>query len=115
MNGGVALPAEYAEWADEVEPALPAPAPASAAVTRSADRFQIVSPLDGDRYRIPPGSDPRYATIALRAAGPGTPAARWYVDGARYAGTRWTLIPGTHRIRALGAGGQQAEISITVE
>ena len=115
MNGGVALPAEYAEWADEVEPALPAPAPPSATVTRSADRFQIVSPLDGDRYRIPPDSDPRYATIALRAAGPGTPAARWYVDGARYAGTRWTLVPGTHHIRALGAGGQQAEISITVE
>ncbi|HEY9445326.1 MAG TPA: penicillin-binding protein 1C [Gemmatimonadales bacterium] len=113
VSGGVALPAEYAEWAGEVEPALPAPAPATA--TRSEDRFQIVSPLDGDRYRIPPGSDPRYATIALRAAGPGTPAARWYVDGARYAGTRWTLVPGTHRIRALGAGGQHAEISITVE
>ncbi len=113
VNGGVALPAEYAEWAGEVEPALPAPAPATA--TRSGDRVQIVSPLDGDRYRVPPGSDPRYATIALRAAGPGTPAARWYVDGARYAGTRWTLVPGTHRIRALGAGGQHAEISITVE
>jgi hypothetical protein len=113
VNGGVALPAEYAEWAGEVEPALPAPAPATA--TRSEDRFKIVSPLDGDRYRVPPGSDPRYATIALRAAGPGTPAARWYVDGARYAGTRWTLVPGTHRIRALGAGGQHAEISITVE
>jgi hypothetical protein len=111
----VALPVEYTGWAGEVEPVVPAPQPAPASATAAPDRFQIVSPLDGDRYRIPPGSDPRYATIALRAAGPGMPAARWYVDGARYAGTRWRLVPGTHRIRALGAGGQQAEISITVE
>ena len=37
------------------------------------------------------------------------------VDGTRFIGARWTLVPGTHRIRALGAGGQRAEISITVE
>jgi hypothetical protein len=111
----VALPAEYAEWAAEVEPSAPATAPPLAPATRPADRFQIVSPLNGDRYRVPPGGDPRYATVALRAAGPGTPAARWYVDGARFLGARWTLVPGTHRIRALGSGGQQAEISITVE
>jgi penicillin-binding protein 1C len=111
VRGGVALPAEYAEWAGEAELAAPAAAPAPPA----ADRFQIVSPLDGDHYRVPPGADPRYATVALRAAGQGTPAARWYVDGAAFAGARWTLVPGTHRIRALGAGGQRAEVSITVE
>ncbi len=115
VAGAVALPAEYAEWAAEAEPAVPAAAPATASAPRTGDRFQIVSPLDGDRYRVPPGADPRYATIALRAAGPGTPAARWYVDGTRFTGTRWTLVPGAHRIRALGAGGQRAEISITVE
>jgi len=115
VAGAVALPAEYAEWAAETEPAVPAGAPATAAAPRDNDRFQIVSPLDGDRYRVPPGADPRYATIALRAAGPGTPVERWYVDGTRFIGARWTLVPGTHRIRALGAGGQRAEISITVE
>jgi penicillin-binding protein 1C len=115
VGGSVALPAEYAEWAAELEPAVPADAPQPAPAARPSDRFQIVSPLNGDRYRVPPGSDPRYATVALRAAGPGTPAARWYVDGARFLGARWMLVPGTHRIRALGSGGQQAEISITVE
>jgi hypothetical protein len=90
-------------------PAAPARTP------RPDERFQIVSPLDGDHYRVPPGADPRYATIALRAAGPGSPASRWYVDGAPYRPTRWTLTRGLHRIRALGAGGQQAEISVTVE
>ena len=31
--------------------------------------FRIVSPLEGDRYQVPPGVEARYATIALRAAG----------------------------------------------
>ncbi|HKU62737.1 MAG TPA: penicillin-binding protein 1C [Gemmatimonadales bacterium] len=115
VGGAVVLPAEYAEWAGETEPAEPRAAPTSTAATRSTDRFQIVSPQDGDRYRIPPGADPRYATIALRAAGPGTAGARWWVDGARFVGGRWMLVPGSHRIRALGAGGQHAEVSITVE
>jgi penicillin-binding protein 1C len=111
---GIALPAEYADWAAEATPAeIESPTPAQTA--RPDDRFQIVSPLDGDRYRLPPGADPRYATIALRAAGPGTPGARWYVDGRRYRLGRWNLTPGRHEIQAVGAGGQRAEISITVE
>jgi hypothetical protein len=111
----LALPAEYAEWAGEAELAVPAAAPAQGPAPLATDRLQIVSPLDGDHYRVPPGADPRYATVALRAAGRGTPAARWYVDGAPFKGARWMLVPGTHRIRVLGAGGQRAEISITVE
>jgi penicillin-binding protein 1C len=112
--GGIALPAEYADWAAEAAPAdIESPSPVAAA--RPDDRFQIVSPLDGDHYRVPPGADPRYATIALRAAGPGTPGTRWYVDGRRYQRGRWALSRGRHEIRAVGAGGQRAEISITVE
>jgi penicillin-binding protein 1C len=114
LPGGIALPAEYADWAAEASPAGPE-SPPSAAASRADDRFQIVSPLDGDHYRVPPGADPHYATVALRAAGPGTPGARWYVDGRRYRRERWPLAPGTHRIEAMGAGGQRAEISITVE
>jgi len=115
LRGGVALPAEYADWAADAEPVELARSPLPKSQPRPDDRFQIVSPLDGDHYRVPPGADRRYATIALRAAGPGTPGARWYVDGRRYRRERWPLIPGTHRIQARGAGGQRAEISITVE
>lgn len=69
----------------------------------------------GGELQVPPGADPCYATVALRAAGPGTPAARWYMDGAPFMGARWMLVPGIHRIGALGPGGQRAEISVTVE
>jgi penicillin-binding protein 1C len=113
VHGGLALPAEYADWAAEAEPV--APAAPSLPRPRADDRFQIVSPLNGDHYRVPPGADPRYATIALRAAGPGTAEARWYVDGRRYRRERWALVPGMHRIQAVGPGGRRAEISITVE
>jgi penicillin-binding protein 1C len=114
-HGAIAMPAEYAGWAAEAAAdELESPRPA-APVSRADDRFQIVSPLDGDHYRVPPGADPRYATVALRTAGPGTPGARWYVDGRPYRQDRWPLRRGTHRIEALGREGQRAEISITVE
>jgi penicillin-binding protein 1C len=113
-RGTVALPAEYADWAAEAAPTM-LESQRTATPARSDDRFQIVSPLDGDHYRVPPGADPRYATVALRAAGPGTARARWYVDGRRYHRERWPLAPGVHRIEALGRDGQRAEISITVE
>src|SRR5213076_2197540 len=70
QGGRIAWPAEYIEWATSVgqsdgrtvrlsdRPTLPTPAP-----------FRILSPQDGDRYTLPVGVDPRYATLALRAAG----------------------------------------------
>jgi hypothetical protein len=59
--------------------------------------LQIVSPRNGDTYRVPPGTDPRYATIALRAAGaPPGETERWQVDGRPVPGGRWTLVPGRH-------------------
>ena len=57
--------------------------------------------------------DPRYATLALRAAG-GSGAVRWFVDGQPVAGERWALAPGRHAIRAETARGERDEVRIDV-
>lgn len=49
------------------------------------------------------------------AAGPGGELQVLRVSPGTEVGARWTLVPGTHRIGALGTGGQRAEVSITVE
>ena len=127
QGGRIAWPAEYIEWATSVgqsdgrtvglsaptgqtvrlsdRPTLPTPAP-----------FRILSPQDGDRYTLPVGVDPRYATLALRAAGgPGSGASvRWFVDGRPVAGERWTLAPGRHAIRAETVRGERDEVRIDV-
>jgi len=82
---------------------------------RSAAGFRIVSPLQGDRYQVPPGVEARYATIALRAAGaPGDAPVRWWVDGAPTRSARWQLRPGRHSIRAVAASGRVAEVAVEV-
>jgi len=73
----------------------------------------ITSPLDGDRYEIPPGVDRRYATIALSAIGTDD-AVRWLVDDRPITGNRWPLASGTHRIRAIAPAGQSAEVRVQV-
>jgi hypothetical protein len=75
----------------------------------------ITSPQDGDHYRLPPGVDARYATIALRAsgAGPGD-RIRWYVDGAQIRSGRWAPSPGRHEIR-VESGVERAVAIITVD
>jgi hypothetical protein len=81
-----------------------------------AAAFRIVSPLEGDRYQIPPDVDPRYATIALRAEGAlGDGAVRWWMDGARVPGGRWRLRSGAHTIRAMAASGRVAEVRFEVQ
>jgi hypothetical protein len=78
--------------------------------------FRITSPLDGDRYQVPPGVDARYATISLRAAGARDPASvRWWVDGRAWRGSRLPLTLGEHLIRASTARGESAEARIVVE
>ena len=78
--------------------------------------FRIVSPRDGDVYRLMPGVDVRYATVALRAAGGrGDGLTRWTVDDVAHGGTRWTLLPGRHRVRAVSASGDSAEVTVRVE
>src|SRR5207249_3395707 len=90
QGGRIAWPAEYVEWAasdgqsDGRTVGLTAP---NSQTVRQSDRptlpFRILSPQDGDRYALPVGVDPRYATLALRAAGGSGEGAgvRWFVDG----------------------------------
>ena len=94
-----------------------APAIVAAEVAPAApERFRIVSPLDGDRLSVPPGVDPRYASISLQGAGgSGTGPARWSVDGRPVRGGRWVLRPGPHTILAVTATGERDSVCITVD
>jgi penicillin-binding protein 1C len=116
----VVLPPEYAEWLGRYRVELPAlvgwPRVDPGSADARGDRFRIVSPRDGDRYARPPGVDPRYATLALRAiGGPDAEPIRWWVDGVRVEGPRWTLRPGRHTIRAEAATGEWDEVRVVVE
>jgi penicillin-binding protein 1C len=117
-EAGISLPVEYAEWSVRDRGETPArtvarvPPPAHT----GGAAFRIVSPLDGDVYRVPPGAERRYATIPLRAAGADAAGAvRWFVDGAPVATPRWVLTGGLHRIRALAPSGEQAEVTVRVQ
>ena len=119
-DGGIAWPAEYAAWVAEQGLSRPADAPGGGAGTAALaavdSGFRIVSPLDGDRYAVPPGTDPRYATVALRAVGRAEDdPVRWAVDGRPVGSTRWRLRSGTHAVRAVAASGRAAEVTIRVE
>jgi hypothetical protein len=137
-DGRVALPDEYAEWAREGlrtegggrRAAGDEPTHARAERSSESDRrtslepptstpeprrLRILSPLDGDRYAIPAGIETRYATISLRAGGPGADSVQWSVDGKPFAGGRWPLAPGRHVVRAVSVRGQTAEARIVVE
>ncbi len=117
--GVVALPVEYAEWAERSElprAAAPPSIPTSRLASSSSPEFHILSPRDGDVYRLPPGVEARYATVALRVAG-GSPGAtvRWAVDGVPHGGRRLTLQPGRHRVSAVSTAGDSAEVTVSVE
>jgi membrane carboxypeptidase/penicillin-binding protein PbpC len=113
----VVLPAEYAEWSERVA----AEGHARAAPSRHespgpSTTFALVSPVDGDVYRVPPGADSRFATVSLRASGSGSEQdVRWYVDGRQYDRARWELAKGVHRILAVSRLGESAEATINVE
>jgi penicillin-binding protein 1C len=111
--GGVRLPVEYAEWRAGADAAPPEPAEPTSA---PADGFRILSPVEGDVYRLPPGVEARYATVALRAAGGSSGTlVRWTVDGEPHRGARWALRPGRHRFLAVSAGGDSAAVTVSVE
>jgi penicillin-binding protein 1C len=119
-DGAVSWPAAYAEWAaanDLNQAGDSARFGGGVAQLAAADSaFRIVSPLDGDRYQVPPGVDPRYATIALRAVGAaGDEPVRWFVDGRPAVSTRWQLRSGPHALRAVGASGRVSQVRIQVQ
>ena len=89
---------------------------ARCSVAPPPDPFRILSPREGDVYRVPAGVVARYATVALRASGGVSGRAlRWFVDGRAHAGARWTLARGRHRIRAVDGAGDSAEVVVAVE
>ena len=118
---------EYAEWEQQngvrapvtapLEPRIVHAAAVSGTLARPDDAgFRILSPQEGDVYRVPAGVDRRYATVALRAAGGSQRRpVRWFVDGQLFTGARWALQPGRHRIRALDGSGAAAEVGVEVE
>ena len=108
----VVWPAEYVDWASQTGHAeatalSPSPPPSNAA-------FQIVSPRSGDRYQVPAGIDRRYATIALRVTGVSTGSVRWFIDGHAISDARWTLVPGSHVLRAVAPTGESDEAHFEV-
>ena len=124
------LPAVYAEWLEQTRSAGATGAPLREAVPQSSgrnegpltrtaatrdttERFRIVSPLEGDRYSLPPSVEASYATIPLRAAGARGPV-RWFLDGRPVAVARLPLVRGSHRVTA-EAGGERREVGIVVD
>ncbi len=115
---GLHLPAEYAEWSAGID--VRASAVASSGVGRSlaaadsSTAFRIVSPRDGDRYHVPPGVDPRYATVALRARGADADVS-WSIDGRPTTTGRFRLVSGAHRIVAWTPKGERDSVVVQVE
>ncbi len=116
-DSSVLLPVEYGEWSERTSAeGNERTAPSRHAEVARSTGLTLVSPVDGDVYRVPPGADPRFATVALRATGSGSEQGmRWFVDGRQYHGGRWELEKGVHRFRAVTRSGESAEATVTVE
>lgn len=120
VGGRTTLPPEYAEWLAMASPrefilAAARPDDAARPAERGGAAPRIIAPLDGDRYEIPPGTDPRYATLTLTAAPDETGAPpRWYIDGEPQPADRWRIRPGTWVVRAEWPAGHSDSVRITV-
>jgi penicillin-binding protein 1C len=114
-GGTLTLPATFAEWEKRETGAayIRSPARAVSAADPRPRRFTIISPASGDRYRIPPGVEPQFASIPLRATG-ADELVRWYVDRLPATTGRWHLQSGRHEVVAV-AGGVRDSVTITVE
>ena len=116
-DGRVVLPALYQEWVEQSGAGSRTYAIAESATGEGAQGggFRITSPAAGDRYGVPPGVDPRYATIALRSVGSADPAGvRWTVNGREVRGGRWTLAPGRFTVMARARSGEVDSIHFEV-
>jgi penicillin-binding protein 1C len=120
-GGGLHLPVEYSAWARQVrvDEAVGVDVGVAPTVTQAGRRseapFRIVAPSEGDRFSVPPGVDPTYASIGLRGAGGRGEGTRWSVDGRPVAGDRWILVPGRHLILAVTSAGERDSVRIVVE
>lgn len=111
-EGELQLPAEYQEWAARNHaPAVTFVAAADSGASRAG--FRITSPGDGDIYQVPPGVDPRYATIPLRVAGAPAGAVEWRINGERFRGGRWPLEPGDYQFVAV-SGNDRDSVRVQV-
>jgi penicillin-binding protein 1C len=116
-GGRVVLPDEYLAWegSDQGTDGLATAESTDPVTAASASPvLRIVSPQEGDRYTIPSGVDPRYATIALRVTGGLDARVRWYVDGREWRDARWGLVRGEHVIRVVAADGRVDAVRIVV-
>lgn len=113
-GSSIVLPVVFTEWAQ----ATGMEADETTRSERQAaalQKFRILSPLDGDVYRIPPGVDPRYSTVVLRAEAGSATGVRWFVDGREQRSARWIPIPGVHRVEARSSHGESSKVTVRVE
>ncbi|MEP6692210.1 MAG: penicillin-binding transpeptidase domain-containing protein, partial [Gemmatimonadaceae bacterium] len=127
-DGRTVLPARFAEWAASEDRGLRIEDRGhritdrgSRIADRGADRdsaaapaaFRIVSPKNGDRYRVPPGVDPRFSSVGLVAVGADVRDVRWFIDGRRAVDARFHLTGGRHTIEAI-ARGDSSRVTVEV-
>jgi len=119
-DSATVLPELYAEWLAEAGGTTGWTGAISRAHVLPSSRgdvpLRIISPQRGDRYSVPAGTDPRYATIALKAV-TREPSARvrWFVDGTPVPSARWQLVSGEHLVRAVADDGSSDEVRVVVE
>jgi penicillin-binding protein 1C len=116
-DGATVLPELYAEWLATATGTTGMISRAHVLPSSRGDvPLRIISPQSGDRYSVPAGTDPRYATIALQAV-TREPSARvrWFVDGTPVPSARWRLVSGEHLVRAVADDGSSDQVRVVVE
>jgi penicillin-binding protein 1C len=115
-GGRIVLPAMYQEWEEQRRTGPREYAGSDSVSTENpSGGFRITSPVAGDRYSVPPGVEPRYATLALRSVGSPDPGEiRWTVNGKAVEGTRWRLEPGQFTVIARTKTGEIDSVRVEV-
>ncbi len=111
-DGAVELPARYATWLIQAQPAGYALVTGAGAASGEV-RVRVEHPREGARWVIDAG---RAASIPLRASADGAPVeAHFEVDGVGMDGGRWTPTPGTHAVVAVVGERRSAPVTVHVE